>query len=269
MANTGNVVLPVPEYIFHNKSFLFETLAGLEIANFVLNTAYTQLIGNSWTSRYSGAIPWVYAINATGTVPRYICGGSTNTRIEIGSGAANNDASGITAACPFLIRPAQSASMFSNDKKLIFEFYGCLDTVDNNGNTVGFLIGLLSANMMGASFPGSFEAKTSHQPRICFSSNNSADKKIVGVTADGAAETNTAAFDADFVNPHVYKIVYILGVSVEFFVDNVSIGVVNTTMPVSGVTNNPAFFFPTMTTKRISLTSLMYFFGAKCYFSSF
>jgi len=268
MANTGNVVLPVPEYVFHNKSFLVETLAGLEIANFVLNTTYTQLLGNSWTSRYSGAVPWVYAIAATGTVPRYICGGSVNTRVEIGSGPANNDASGITAVCPFFIRSAQYASMFPKDKKLIFEFYGCLDTVDNNGNTVGFLLGLLSANVMGASFSGSFEVKTSHQPRMCFSSNNSADKKIVGVTADGAAETNTAAFDADFVNPHAYKIVYTLGTSVEFFVDNVSIGVINNNLPVSGVTNNPALFFPTVTTKRISLTSLMYMFAMRCYFDS-
>lgn len=251
--------------IFHDKTPLLENLSGIDTANLVLNTALTQAIVSDWTKRYTGAAAWCYSIEGTGVIPQF---GNDPSCFFIQSGTAVNDASGIAAVYPCLILPALSDVMFPKDLKLVFEWYGFIESTNYAGNTHGFFIGLAGlSGMQGATFAGVFESKAHVQRRFGFSSNNSADRKIVGVCGDGANVTNTAEFDTVFNEIHVYKMVYTIGTQIEYFLDNVSKGVINTTLPVSGVTLNPKFYFPVVTTEKISSATQMRMYGCRCYYT--
>lgn len=255
--------------MLHNHSYLIETLSGLLSAVLPLYSALTQIIIATWTHRYIGAPCWCYSIKNTGVVPHCLSDIGNGPAIIMESGAANADASGIAAVSQYLILPNQAAAMFPDDLKLIFEWYGLIDNADNNGNLFNFFIGMTVQDIQGGVFVGIFEAKTSHARRFGFSSNGSADKKIVGVCADNVAEQNTVEFVAEFNRPHMYKAVYTIGSQIEFFYDNISKGVLNANMPVSGTLAFPLGYSPMVSTARVTASTYMAMQGFRVYFTKY
>ncbi|MFA4833622.1 MAG: hypothetical protein WC619_02100 [Patescibacteria group bacterium] len=247
---------------------LVENFAGYlhQDTSVAANNAITSTQIKEQTSRYPWAPAWTCRNSATGSPSCYVYISSAQQYglyvYSGGVGSAN-----IGAIYPITFA-RNGLSTFAPDQDVfVWEALVRANQYTDNGNTFGIFMGIANVDIAADWTASDLSGKSTANPaRIGFTTNNSADKHLVGVSSNGSTIANTTSFDAvDLTLYHHYKFVYTVGVSVEFFFDGVSEGTISTSLP----TSNDRTYIPIFQAKYISATvGIQNVSAVRCYFQS-
>jgi len=192
--------------------------------------------GKYWRTYYGTIDTWLEDNTGTGTqTPQNKVGLSQFT-----TGANTNDAEIALREVAGLYDDSGQLLAFDNivtGNKVIYETTFKLNVATANEGRFGFSEG-----------QGEGDADTSSVTQAKFLIDDGAGKVV---TCDGTGAVSTATFTlSNSTNTHTYRIEWIAGTSVEFFVDNVSVKLVTSNIPLNTDTGTIVFFdgFKTTTT---------------------
>lgn len=225
------------------------------------NNAITSTQIKEQTSRYPWAPAWAYRMGGDGSCYVYISNAQQyGLYVYSGTGSTN-----VGAIYPITFARNNLSSFAPDQDVFVWEALVRANQYTNNGDTFGIFMGIANVDIAADWTASNLYSKSTAVPaRIGFTTNNSADKHLVGVSSNGGTIANTTSFDAgDLTEYHHYKFIYTVGVSVEFFFDGVSKGTISTSLP----TTNDRTYIPIFQAKYISATvGIQNVSAVRCYF---